>query len=74
MTRPELRRTMGAQARRYWESRHTLSRMADACERLMLDAAGRPVPAPPLPAHLIADGVATTRRILSELGVGELPW
>ena len=47
--RPDLRRSQGARARRYWESRHTLARMADAYERLILDAAARPAPALPLP-------------------------
>jgi glycosyltransferase involved in cell wall biosynthesis len=72
--RPDLRRGMGARARRHWESRHTLPRMADAYERLILEAAARRAPSLPLPPHLLDDGSTTTRRILSEMGVGELPW
>jgi glycosyltransferase involved in cell wall biosynthesis len=74
VARPALRRAMGAEARRYWESRHTLPRMADAYERLIADAASRPVPVFQLPAHLRDEGTTTARRILSEMGVGELPW
>ena len=72
--RPDLRRMLGVQARTYWESRHTLTQMATAYERLIADAASRPVPAFPLPTHLRDDGTATARRILSEMGVGALPW
>jgi glycosyltransferase involved in cell wall biosynthesis len=71
---PDLRRVMGAQARRYWESRHTLAGMADAYERLIADAASRPAPVFPLPAHLRDEGTSTAMRILSEMGVEELPW
>jgi glycosyltransferase involved in cell wall biosynthesis len=72
--RPDLRDALGAQARRYWESRHTLQKMADAYERLIVEAASRPAPNPPLPAHLLDDGETTARRILSEMGVREPPW
>jgi glycosyltransferase involved in cell wall biosynthesis len=74
VNRPDLRGAMGAQARRYWESRHTLQQMADAYERLILEAASRPAPDIPLPAHLLDDGETTMNRILSETGAGELLW
>ncbi len=74
VARPDLRGAMGAEARRYWEARHTLPRMADAYERLIADAASRPAPVFQLPAHLHDEGTTTARRILSEMGVGELPW
>ena len=72
--RPDLRGVLGRQARHYWESHHTLPRMADAYERLILDAASRPAPPFPLPSHLLDDGESRAKRILSEMGVGELPW
>jgi glycosyltransferase involved in cell wall biosynthesis len=72
--RPELRNALGAQARRYWESRHTLQQMADAYGHLIVEAASRPAGKVPLPAHLLDDGEATAKRILSEMGAGELSW
>ena len=51
-----------------------LPSMADAYERLIADAASRPAPVFQLPAHLHDEGTTTARRILSEMGVGELPW
>jgi glycosyltransferase involved in cell wall biosynthesis len=71
---PDLRRSMGTDARRFWESRHTLTRMADAYERLIAEAAARPAPRFALPSHLLDDGTTTARRLLSEMGVEELPW
>ena len=72
--RADVRGAMAAAARRQWESRHTISRMADAYERLIVDAASRPAPVFELPAHLRDEGTTTARRILSEMGAGELPW
>ena len=68
------RRALGANARAYWEGRHTLPRMADAYEQLIRDAAARPTPRPALPTHLVDDGTKTARRILAGMGVKELPW
>ena len=73
-SRPDLRGALGRQARQFWESHHTLPRMADAYERLIVDAASRPAPPFPLPSHLLDDGESRAKRILSEMGVGELPW
>ncbi|MDH4064881.1 MAG: glycosyltransferase family 4 protein [Acidobacteriota bacterium] len=70
----DLRRRLGQAARRYWEARHTLPRMAAAYERLIRDAAVRSVPTPDLPPHLRDDGTRTAQRILSEIGLEELPW
>jgi hypothetical protein len=69
-----LRQRLGRNARRYWEAHHTLPRMAAAYEGLIADAAARPVPAPNLPPHLLDDGTTTARRVLSEMGLAELPW
>lgn len=70
---PSARRAMGARARRWWETHHTLPRMAAQ----YLDAMGRAstleAPQPPLPAHLVDDGSGTARRVLDEMGLG-LPW
>jgi len=71
---PSRRQALGANARAYWEARHTLSRMADAYERLITDAAARPVPPPARPAHLVDDGTGTAKRILGEMGIAALPW
>jgi len=71
---PARRQSIGANARAYWEAHHTLPQMADAYERLITDAAARPAPHPPLPAHLVDDGTGTAKRILAEIGIGALPW
>lgn len=71
---PARREALGANARAYWEARHTLPRMADAYEGLIADAARRPVPRPSLPAHLVDDATGTAKRILTEMGIAALPW
>jgi glycosyltransferase involved in cell wall biosynthesis len=66
----ELRSTLGANARRFWEAHHTEARMqADLAEALEW-CRSLPVPAAPpdFPAHLRADGTDTLRRTLEELG------
>jgi glycosyltransferase involved in cell wall biosynthesis len=70
---PAARQTLGAHARRFWEARHTLPRMADAYERLIEDAAARPARRLDLPAHLMDDGTGTARQILARMGL-ELPF
>lgn len=66
----ELRATLGANARRFWEAHHTESRMeADLAKTL--EWCGN-LPAPPIPpdfpAHLTADGTSHLRHTLDELG------
>jgi hypothetical protein len=65
----ELRRAMGGRARAWWEAHHQLPAMADAYERAMADAAARPIPRPPLPAHLLDDGSAIMDALLTEMGL-----
>jgi glycosyltransferase involved in cell wall biosynthesis len=71
---PALRAVLGANARARWARLHTLPHMAAAYVQAIDDAARRPTPAPSLPAHLLDDGTGTARRILSDMGVAELPW
>lgn len=69
-----LRARLGDAARRYWLMRHTLPQMVERYLRLLDDTSSRPVPAPPLPAHLLDDGSGALRRILGEMGQSTLPW
>lgn len=71
---PTLRDTLGKNARARWERLHTLSRMAASYVSVIADAAARPAPATPQPAHLFDDGTGTARRLLGEMGMPELPW
>ena len=71
---PTLRDRLGKNARARWERLHTLSRMAASYVSVIADAAARPAPATPQPAHLLDDGTGTARRLLGEMGMPELPW
>lgn len=67
-----LRRTLGRNARAWWEAGHTLGHMAADYREVL--ACARAAPAPPvppdLPPHLLADGSDRLRSLLAELGVG----
>lgn len=69
-----LRATLGANARARWAALHTLARMVEGYRDVMTDAMRRPAPRPSLPAHLTDEGTGTARRLLSEMGLAELPW
>lgn len=67
-----LRRTLGRNARAWWEAGHTLGHMAADYRGVLARALADPAPpAPPdLPPHLLADGAERLRSLLAELGVG----
>jgi glycosyltransferase involved in cell wall biosynthesis len=67
-----LRRTLGRNARAWWEAGHTLAHMAADYREVLASALAAPVPPPPpdLPPHLRADGSERLRSLLAELGVG----
>jgi glycosyltransferase involved in cell wall biosynthesis len=67
----ELRAKLGSAARRYWEAEGTLGLMAQDYERLLEATRQAADPGPPAgwPAHLRADGTATARRLVAEMGV-----
>jgi len=66
----DLRRDLGCRAREYWARHHTLERMAEDYRQAIEAALARPAPdRSHLPAHLLQDGTALTRRILGEFGL-----
>ncbi|MPZ17107.1 MAG: hypothetical protein GEV06_04205 [Luteitalea sp.] len=66
----ELRATLGANARRFWEAHHTESHMQADLAQALEWCGNLPEPAipPRFPAHLTADGTGNVRRTLEELG------
>ena len=69
-----LRRTLGDNARARWARLHTLPRMTDAYRSAIEEATRHPAPQPALPAHLLDDGTATLRRIVTDMGMPEPSW
>jgi glycosyltransferase involved in cell wall biosynthesis len=69
----DLRLNLGRAARRYWERVGTVALMARDYEALLEEARTAPAPARPprWPAHLVADGSAAARALVSQVGV---PW
>jgi glycosyltransferase involved in cell wall biosynthesis len=68
-----LRARLGAAARAFWKAHHTLPRMAEGYRRHLEEAARAATPAPPLPPHLLDEGMGTLRRLLAETGT-PAPW
>jgi len=67
---PALCDTLGRAARRRWEERHTLERMAADYERAITKALGlRSARPADLPRHLQPDGTGRARALAAELGV-----
>jgi hypothetical protein len=64
-----LRESLGANARAYWDSEHSMPRMLEDYRHVIAEAASMPVPRPPLPAHLIDNGDATLRALLAPFGI-----
>ena len=60
---------LGAAARAYWQSHHTLDVMADAYRTLLARAAARPAPAVDLPAHLTNTGRDRLDALLEPFGI-----
>jgi glycosyltransferase involved in cell wall biosynthesis len=69
-TDPELRATLGAAGRRYWEREHSMPQMLEDYERILADAAGRPAPHITLPHHLVTNGDRLLNQLLEEFSVG----
>ncbi len=66
----ELRASLGAAGRRYWEREHSMPRMLEDYERILADAAGRPAPRVTLPEHLVTNGDRLLKQVLGEFSVG----
>ena len=68
----DLRRTLGARARSWWEAQDGAEAgMIDDYRRLLREAAEEPPrPAGDLPAHFRSDGLELARRIAGECGLG----
>ncbi len=63
-----LRAKLGRAARMYWETEHTVARMADDYERVMARARALPPPDGDRPAHLAPDVFAYSRELLAAFG------
>ncbi len=66
---PELRATLGAAGRAWWQREHSPDRMIEDYRRVLAEAHARPVPRPRLPPHLLDDGEARLRTLLETFGV-----
>ena len=62
-----LRLRLGAAARAYWESNHTIAAMAADYERVIALALKLPPPDAALPAHLRPDPLGHTRMVIGDL-------
>jgi len=65
----ELRASLGAAGRRYWEREHSMPRMLEDYERILADAAGRPAPRVTLPQHLVTNGDRLLKQVLGKFSV-----
>lgn len=65
----DLRTSLGAAGRRYWEREHSMPRMLEDYERILADAAGRPTPRVTLPEHLVTSGDRLLKHVLGEFSV-----
>ena len=66
----QLRGALGRAGHAYWSANHTLDAMKDDYERLIADAASRPVPiVSDLPPHFTEDHSALARSITSPFGL-----
>ncbi len=63
----DLRLRLGAAARAYWESNHTVAAMAADYERAITLAQQRPAPVAELPAHMRPDPLGHTREVVGDL-------
>ena len=61
-----LRLRLGAAARAYWESNHTVAAMAADYERVIALALALPAPAVDLPQHLRPDPMGHTREVIGD--------
>jgi glycosyltransferase involved in cell wall biosynthesis len=65
VTDAELRASLGASARQYWQANHTIDLMASDYRDVVARTAARPAPAVVLPAHLRPDGTEHLRDLLA---------
>jgi hypothetical protein len=69
-TDTDLRASLGAAARQYWEREHSPEASVEDYDRVIALALAKPAPRLDLPAHLVHDGDAHLRRLLGPFGVG----
>jgi len=65
----ELRDTLGAAARAYWQEHHSIATMVDAYRGLIAAAIEQPARAVELPAHLREDGGLRLEQLLEPFGL-----
>ena len=68
-TDADLRASLGAAAREYWQREHSMPLMLEDYRRVIAEAAAAPTPRPALPSHLVNDGEATLRGLLGPFGL-----
>jgi glycosyltransferase involved in cell wall biosynthesis len=69
-TDPALRASLGAAGQRYWEREHSMPRMVEDYERVLIEAAALPAPRVTFPEHLVSNGERVLNEVLSEFGLG----
>jgi len=69
----DLRAQLGTAAREYWQTHHTLDRMAADYRRAIARARETALPTPAGPRHLYENGTDTARRLTQDLGV-QVDW
>jgi glycosyltransferase involved in cell wall biosynthesis len=63
-----LRKTLGQNARRHWETEHTLDRMVADVDRALERALAAPPPTAPVPPHLHPDPFGLARALVAPFG------
>lgn len=66
---PDLRATLGAAGRAWWQREHSPDRMIEDYRCVLAEAHARPVPRPRLPRHLVNNGEARLLTLLEDFGV-----
>lgn len=66
----QFRAQLGATAQRYWESNHTVERMAADYKRVIARTLREPVPTDPLPAHLRPNPAAHAEALVASVVQG----
>jgi glycosyltransferase involved in cell wall biosynthesis len=68
-TDADLRASVGAAARAYWEREHSMPRMVEDYRRVIADAVAAPTPKPPPTAHLVNDGDRKLKDLLRPFAI-----
>ena len=71
-TDAQLRSSLGASARLYWDRQHSPPRMLEDYRRVIAEAAAAPPPKPELPAHLVNDGDQKLQELLRPFAITEV--